>query len=111
MYVCTYVRSAVRNRLGYRGFSVTRKCTSYDRPDRWDGSPSSQYEWITQHSPKIPVERVYLSLPTVVKIRGREHSKCSGVSTVQWITCKVLHLSLVPTEYLTYNVINHAKYI
>ena len=73
MYVCTYVRSAVRisvsNRLGYRGFSVTRKCTSYDRPDRWDGSPSSQYEWITQHSPKIPVEIVYLSL-TVVKIKG-----------------------------------------
>ena len=41
--------------------------TSYDCPDRWDGSPSSQYEWSTQHSLKFLVEIVYLSL-TVVKI-------------------------------------------
>ena len=45
--------------------------TLYDHPDRWDGSPSSQYEWSRQHSPKIPVEIVYSSR-TEVKTRGRE---------------------------------------
>ena len=35
--------------------------TLYDHPDRWDGSPSSQYEWSTQHSPKITVEIIFLS--------------------------------------------------
>ena len=50
--------------------------TLYDHPDRWDGSPSSQYEWSTQHSPKNPVEIIFFS-PIVVKIRGREH--CSAI--------------------------------
>ena len=41
---------------------LSRACmTPYDRPHRWDGSPSSQYEWSTQHSPKIPVEVFFTS--------------------------------------------------
>ena len=54
--------------------------TLYDHPDRWDGSPSSQYEWSRQHSPKIPVcgpVEIIFFCPIVVKIRGREH--CSAI--------------------------------
>ena len=71
--------------------------TSYDHPDRWDGSPSTQYEWSTQHSFKIPVEIVYSSL-TVVKIRlfalggsralallSSEHGAVDGVRV--WLPC------------------------
>ena len=55
-------------KAAYGGHGLIPICARLCCPDGWYGSPSSQYEWSTQHSPKIPVDIVYFSL-TGVKIR------------------------------------------